>query len=77
VETRCKELVGWFGFAATYLGVGLQAFYPALTRYSFPVFIVAATVWATYALANRDRPLFFKNLGLVVINVIAVIRWFT
>jgi hypothetical protein len=77
MERSCKETVGWLGFAATFTGSAIQAFFPASARFAFPVFVAAAAIWAAYAHINRDRPLFFQSLGLVVIDIIAVIHWFT
>lgn len=71
-----RETVGWIGLVLTYIGVGIQAVFPSVLRYSFPAFLVAAITWALYAFINSDRPLFVKQLGLIVLDTIAVIRWF-
>lgn len=71
-----QALVGWIGMAASLAGVMIQALLPELTRYSFLIFFVAAILWFCNGLLTRNRPLASMQGALMVLNVIAIYRWF-
>jgi hypothetical protein len=62
--------------AVSLSGVCLQAFFPALVRWSYPLFIISAGTWLVNGIMTRNRPLAQMQAVLVILNIIAVYRWF-
>lgn len=68
------SLVGWLGTSLTLTGVSMQALLPELLRWSYPVFLIAASLWLTNALMTRNRPHVALQSVLFVLNTIATYR---
>lgn len=58
-------------------GVTIQALLPTLVRYSFPIFVVSSSVWFINGVITRNWPLVCLQSVLLILNIIAVIHWFT
>jgi hypothetical protein len=71
-----QNVVGWIGMSATLAGVAIQSLLPELTRYSFLIFLAAALLWFFNGALTRNRPLMYTQVVLIVLNSVAVYRWF-
>jgi uncharacterized membrane protein len=71
-----QNVVGWIGMSATLAGVAIQSLLPELTRYSFLIFLAAALLWFFNGALTRNRPLMSTQVVLIVLNSVAVYRWF-
>jgi hypothetical protein len=69
--------VGWIGTVLSLTGVTIQALLPTLVRYSFPIFVVSSSVWFINGVITRNWPLVCLQSVLLILNIIAVIHWFT
>ena len=71
-----QNVVGWIGMSATLAGVAIQSLLPDFTRYSFLIFLAAALLWFINGVFTRNRPLMCTQVVLILLNAIAVYRWF-
>ena len=71
-----QTVVGWIGMTASLTGVAIQSLFPELTRYSFLIFFAASMLWFVNGILTRNRPLASMQAVLMILNAIAVYRWF-
>jgi hypothetical protein len=72
-----KGVVGWTASVLSLSGVAAQSLLPqSFIKYTFVVFLVSACMWLLDGVLTRNRPLAWTQVVLVVLNTIAVVRWF-
>jgi hypothetical protein len=72
-----KRVIGWIGMTLSLSGVAIQSLHPQWIKYTFLIFLCSASMWFVNGLVTRNRPLACTQFVLIVLNIIAVIRWFT
>lgn len=75
-HTHVHIVVGWVAMAASLTGVAIQSLFPQFMRYSFVVFFLAAFLWFVDGLLTGNRPLTSMQMILMVLNAVAIVRWF-
>ena len=70
-----KNFFGYAGLVLTVTGVAVSTV-PSCVKWCFPVLFAAAVAWLVNGWLARNRPQVITQLVLLILNGVAVYRWF-
>jgi hypothetical protein len=71
------SFVGWTGTVIACIGSLLLALKVPISRYAFVCYLIANALLISYAVLRTDYPLLANYLGLTLISLLGLCRWFT
>lgn len=70
------SFLGWSGTLLACVGALLVALKMPLSRYAYVCYLFANALLISYAMLRDDYPVLALNLGLTLISVVGLWRWF-
>ncbi|ABK44435.1 hypothetical protein Mmc1_1927 [Magnetococcus marinus MC-1] len=66
----------WIGTLTGIAAALLIALNISISKYAFFLYLTSAITWAIAAYRMQDRPLYYLQVTFVMVNMVAIWRWF-